>query len=132
VHTGEVYFRLGGDQFEPDDVTARLRLEPSRVSRRAEPRPEDCAWILSAGKFSSESVDVYDLSSQLTQRLEPHASEISELIQECSLYAVLQVVLHLSLDPELPMPAIGFDQQTIAFLAKIGASVDVDTYRQEG
>jgi hypothetical protein len=132
VHTGEVYFRLGGKRFEPDDVTALLRIEPSRIVRRAEPRPENSAWILSTGKFSSESVDVYELASQLTQRLEPRSSEISGLMQECSLYAVLQVVLHLSLDPELSMPAIGFDQQTIAFLAKISASVDIDTYRQEG
>lgn len=132
MHTGEVYFRLGGDEFEPGDVTSRLGIEPSRIARPSDPRPKDFAWILSTGTFSPELVDVYDLASQLTQRLEPRSSEISALMREHSLYAVLQVVLHLSPDAGLPMPAIGFDQQTIAFLAKIGASVDVDTYRPEG
>lgn len=119
MHTGEVYFRLGGDQFEPDDVTARLRIEPSRIVRRAGARAEDIAWILSTGKFSSESVDVYHLASQLTQLLEPRSSEISELVQECSLYAVLQVVLHLSPDPELPMPAIASISRPLPSLPRL-------------
>ena len=131
MHKGEVYFRLSGESFDPDSATRRLGIEPSRLGRQAEPKPAFSSWIISSGQITSELIDVYDLSKKLVDILASESNKIATLIAESSLCAVLQVVLWISTDPELSTPAIGFDQGTVDFLAKVGASIDVDTYLQE-
>ena len=131
MHRGEVYFRLVGDNFDPDIATSRLGVEPTRLIRRAEPKPKFSSWIISSGQIASELIDVYDLSGKIVQILEPKSAQISALVSEFSLCAVLQVVLWISVDPKLSTPAIGFDKTVVDFLANVGASIDVDTYLQE-
>jgi len=129
VHRGEVYFRIWGDDFDPDLVTARIGLLPTRITRRAAPTPHHASWVLSAGRVEGEIVDVYALSNTLVAQLAEHAGALRSLMQEHDLSAVLQVVLHFSHNQGLSMPAIGFESFTVAFLAGIGASIDVDTYQ---
>jgi len=44
---------------------------------------------------------------------------------------VLEVVLRITLDETKSTPAIGFDSRVISFLNRVGASIDIDTYRGE-
>jgi hypothetical protein len=126
---GEVYFGLFGD-FEPSQL--RLGITPTRTKKKAEPIPKKSCWIYSSGKVYGEAVDVYKLASSVVKALEPHADEIVEIKRKLGLYAVLEVVLTISADERISTPAIGFESHVISFLNKVGATIDVDTYRGEG
>jgi hypothetical protein len=131
VNEGEVYFALKGDyDFDPGVVTQRLGIEPTRVMRKADPRPKITSWMLSSGKVVDDVVDVYAMSSKLVSRLAGSSESIKQLMAELNLSAVLQIVLRITMDDSKSMPAIGFDEGTIKFLSNVGASIDVDTYRK--
>jgi len=130
TNQGEVYFALMSDRdFDPALVSQRLGIEPSRVLRKANPKPKITSWALSSGKVAGEVVDVYAMSAPLISRLTPLTERIRQLMSELDLSAVFQVVLHISMDDAKSTPAIGFDSATVKFLADVGASIDVDTYR---
>ena len=128
TNEGEVYFKLVGD-FDPDVVTKEIGIEPSRVKRKGHPRPKYDFWHYSHGKIVGDFIDVYEMSAKLIAVLQPKTREISDAIKKHSLMAELQVVLWISMDEEISTPAIGFDQNTIEFLSKVGATIDIDTYR---
>jgi hypothetical protein len=129
VNVGEVYFVLRGDAFDPAVVTAALGIEPSRVNRKAHYIPKRSSWELSTGKISAEIIDVYKMGESLIDKLAESADAIRSVAAEHNLEATLQVVLTVSPDDRLPTPAIGFSRESIRFLASVGASIDVDTYR---
>lgn len=129
MNVGEVYFALRGDNFEPDVVTRALGIQPSRVSRKALPVPKCSSWVLSSGKVVAEVIDVYAMGEALIARLSGSAEAIRDAAELHSLEATMQVVLTISPDDSLSTPAIGFSKESIQFLASVGASIDVDTYR---
>ena len=130
TNRGKVYFALMSDHdFDPNLITQRLGIEPSKIRRKADPRPKITSWELSSGEVVGEVVDVHALAAPLVGRLAPHTDHIKQLVSELDLSAVLQVVLHISRDDAKSTPAIGFDSATVKFLGEIGASIDVDTYR---
>ena len=63
TNQGEVYFALMSDHdFDPTLITQRLGVEPSRLRRKADPRPKITSWELSSGKVVGEVVDVYTMA----------------------------------------------------------------------
>ena len=124
---GEVYFALFGRNLDPNVVTDLIGLQPTSTHRLAPPK--DSSWELSSGKVEGELIDVYLMASDLVSRLLPHQDGIIRAKQQCGLQAVLQVVLRVSVDESVSTPAIGFTSEVINFLSSVGASVDVDTYR---
>jgi len=87
--------------------------------------------VYSTGKLQDDVIDVYDMASSLVATLEPHADRIVEAKRAYGLEAVLEVVLRITLDETKSTPAIGFDSRVISFLNRVGASIDIDTYRGE-
>ena len=128
MNEGYIYFGLFGDEFEPDVVTERLGLEPSRIMRKGDPIPKHTSWQLLTEKFVGEVVDVYEIAKPLIERLEPKSEAIRALVDEFDLEAILQVVLWISRDENISTPAIGFDEKMVQFLSKVRGSIDVDTY----
>jgi|SRR5439155_4715634 len=116
-----------------------MRLELPRVDgpvlrgtkRKAYPTPKHSWWVYSTGKLQDDVIDVYDMASSLVATLEPHADRIVEAKRAYGLEAVLEVVLRITLDETKSTPAIGFDSRVISFLNRVGASIDIDTYRGE-
>jgi hypothetical protein len=128
---GEVYFALKGDyDFAPALVTARLGIDPDPREAKGGSKPQDNELGALVGEMEAEVVDVYAMSSQLIKRLAPTAERMKQAMSELGLSAVLQVVLHITVDDAKPTPAIGFDAKTINFLSSVGAFIDVDTYRK--
>jgi hypothetical protein len=74
-------------------------------------------------------VDVYVLSDLLATSLGPYAEALARAIARLGLEAVFEVELWIDVNGEVSMPAIGFTHNTIQFIHSIGASIDVDTYR---
>ena len=130
---GRVYFGLKGD-FIPDEITEFIGIQPTKALREGERDPERniprCSiWNFSSETIDAEVVDVYELSDWVINQLSPKQQEIKQAIRKWNLYAVLEVVLYISTDEEVSTPAIGFEQSTINFLADVGATIDIDTYR---
>jgi hypothetical protein len=130
----EVYFRLSGDDIDPNEVTSYLGLTPSESKRKGEggrynPKLEYSYWKFSSGKKLDDIIDVYEMASRLVAQLSPATERIIEISAKYKLTACLQVVLTITTDQTKSTPAIGFDVAVIKFLSAVGASIDVDTYR---
>lgn len=133
-HQCLVYFTLKGD-FDPNEVTQFLGIEPTGIlikgSRNSNPcYPPISSWEFSSGYIESEILDIYDIASKVINPLTPHADKLKEVMNKFKIEGVLQVALWISSDEEVSNPAIGFDAEVVRFLAAVGASVDIDSYRR--
>ncbi|MGV3525863.1 MAG: DUF4279 domain-containing protein [Candidatus Sericytochromatia bacterium] len=140
MNIGYVYFALRGTDFNPDLATQRLGIQPTSVTYKGEVKPGKSAnfyyppakgssWKLSTEEVTQEDLDVYAMALEITSQLEHKADEIARLVQELQLEAYLEVVLYITQEEDVSLPIIGFEPQTIAFLAKVGAFIDIDTYK---
>jgi hypothetical protein len=129
TNEGEVSFALYGDDFDPDLATQLIGVKPTFARRGDRPKPKQTAWKVSSGKVQGDVIDVYELSAALISMLRPYSERIGEAKQQLGLQAVLEVVLWITIDDTKPTPMIGFETDVVAFLNSIGASIDVDTYR---
>jgi hypothetical protein len=129
MNEGEVYLGLFGDDFDPDAVTRIIGLKPTRIMRKGNPRPKRSSWEFSTGKIKGEVVDVYEMASSLVKKLAPYENQILNAKNDLDLDAVLEVVLTITCDDSKSTPAIGFEGNVLTFLNKIGATIDIDTYR---
>lgn len=130
TNEAEVYFALYGTDFDPEEVTRRVGLEPTSIKRKGEPKTRRHSfWQISSGRVEGDIIDVYEMSSALVTLLAPRSAEIANTRQELALEAVLEVVLWITTDESISTPAIGFDREVISFLHTVGATIDVDTYR---
>ena len=132
--TGEVYFWLYGENFEPNEISDFIGLTATRMRRRDErnpdlPLPKNSAWKFSLGKIEDDVIDVYEMSENLVLKLTAFESKIAEAIQKFNLTAVLQLVLWIDQDETKSMPAIGFERPVLDFVNAVGATIDVDTFR---
>ena len=130
----EVYFALQGDDFDPDAFTKQSGLAPTEVFRKGEPgryveKYKFGMWKLSTGRIANDVLLVDELANQLIEKIEGSANRVASVVEEQALYAVLEVVLYIAMDEKLSTPALGFSSRTIAFLHKVGATIDVDIYR---
>ncbi len=129
MNQGEVYFSVVGDQFDPHQLTSVIGIEPTRVRLRSEPFPKLNSWQFSTGRVTAEIIDVYQMADEVVARLSPQVKELAAFIKSHELAASLNVVLTISLDDQLSTPIIGFTGPVLRFLAEVGATIDVDTYR---
>jgi len=130
TNEAEVYFALYGSEFDPEEATRRIGIEPTSIKRKGEPRTRKHSfWQISSGRIEGDIIDVYQMSSALVAQLAPFAEKIASTRQALGLEGVLEVVLWISTDESKSTPAIGFDHEVISFLQKVGATIDVDTYR---
>lgn len=130
TNEAEVYFALYGSEFDPDEATRRIGIEPTSIKRKGEPKTRKHSfWQISSGRIEDDIIDIYEMSSALVAQLAPFAEKIASTRQALGLEAVLEVVLRISTDESKSTPAIGFDHEVMSFLQKVGATIDVDTYR---
>lgn len=129
TNKGEIYFALYGDDFDPDQVTDAIGISPTSIKRKANPSPKQSVWVLSSGLRQGEVLDLYSVASELVQKLRPHQMAIQSAITTFRLTPVLQVVLSIPEAGSTPTPSMGFDQVVIAFVAAVGATIDIDSYK---
>lgn len=128
-----VYFAFDGDEFDPDEITAFLGIEPSYTKRKGEKIPgkipKKNSWVLSTEDVKSEYVDIYEMSTDIVNQLKPKKAQIIELKNKYDLAVRFQVVLAIAMNEDISTPAIGFEIDTVSFLGEVGAFIDVDSYR---
>ncbi|UJW81277.1 DUF4279 domain-containing protein [Hydrogenophaga sp. SL48] len=129
TNEAEVYFALYGSEFDLEEATRRIGIEPTSIKRKGEPKTrKHLFWQISPDRIEGDIIDIYEMSSALVAQLAPFAEKIASTRQALGLEAVLEVVLWISTDESKSTPAIGFDHEVISFLQKVGATIDVDTY----
>lgn len=128
-----VYFALDGEDFEPNDVTDYLNIEPTSVRRKGERVasriPLFSSWELSTQKIINEIIDVDEMASEVIKILNPKTNQINEIAEKLNLSARLEVVLWITTNDAQTTPAIGFNVNNIKFLSNVNAYIDIDTYR---
>ena len=87
------------------------------------------SWKLSTANIVNEYIDVYDMATEIINKLNPKKDMIIEAIKKFNATPRLEVVLWFSKNEEHSTPAIGFEIETIKFLGDISAFIDIDTYR---
>ena len=129
TNEGEVYFALDADDFDLDEVTKFLGIQPTSTMKKGNPIPKNTSWVYSSGKVMQDYIDVYGMASNLISTLEPKTETIIKAINRFKLKPRLEVVLWFTCKEDISTPAIGFDEKTIKFLGEVGAYVDIDTYK---
>lgn len=134
TNEGEVYFSLFGDDCDPDEITKFLGINPTRIEVKGEKVPDrlprQSSWEFSTDNIVNDYIDVYNLAASIVNELKSKKDLIIEAKRRFNVSSKLQVVLKLSSNNKHSTPAIGLEEDTIKFLAEIGAFIDIDTYRQ--
>ena len=129
TNKGRAHFTLAGYNFNPDDITRLLGIEPTSVDASGAnsglDKPVISAWELSTDTVTDD-VDVYKLTEIIIKQLEPVKEKILQVIKSHNLSPRIGVVLVLSVDKNESVPDVGFGARTIRFLADIGAFINVD------
>lgn len=130
-----VYFALKGENFDPDTFTEWSGLSPTDVRRKGAPRKHGRGiytfgiWEMSMGWERNDVLIIHEIVDELVGRLEGRVDKIASAVADQGLHAVLEVVLHVSMDESISTPALGFSTKALAFLSRVGAEIDVDIYR---
>ena len=129
TNEGSVYFDLDGDEFNHDELTKFLGIDPSRIVVKGETvsgrQPKKSYWQLSTENVVNDYIDIYEMASSIIYKLKAKKDLIVEAKSKFNLTARLEVVLMISSNEK---PAIGFEVGTIKFLSEVGALIDIDTY----
>ena len=131
-HEGRVYFALDGDEFDPNEVTRLLEIEPTTVILKGKSPGYEIrktSWILSTENLIRDYIDVFQMSSDIVGRLINKKDILLQALERFKLTPRLEIVLRFSSESGISMPAIGFETETVKFLGEIGAHIDIDTYQ---
>ncbi len=133
TNEGRVYFALDTKDIHPDEITKFLGIEPTSITLKGSILPNKLpkinSWKLSTANIVNEYIDVYDMATEIINKLNPKKDMIIEAIKKFNASPRLEVVLWFSKNEEHSTPAIGFEIETIKFLGDIGALIDIDTYK---
>lgn len=128
-----VYFALKGENFNPEDVTSRLGILPTKIHRQGEPignsgnKIKFSAWYLYTDK--TDNLFVNKLVEDVVERLSDKIDTINSLKKEFQLTSILEIVLYIDENKEVSTPIIGHDLSTIEFLFRTNTETDVDICR---
>lgn len=133
MSTVELYISMVAEDFDPNLIGQKLQIAATSQHRKGEPlqfnkSPKFSRWNFSSGKIESERPDFYEISKSLLMVLIKRADQILEIKSQLGLEITLQCAIGISQGDEYPI--IGFDSEVINFLAKIGASIDIDVYNK--
>lgn len=127
TNEGRVYFALDGDDFDPDEVTNFLGIEPTSIRRKGSKIPGKIpkmnSWELSTENIVNDYFDVFEMSSEIVSKLKPKTDLIVQAKKRFNALPRFEVVLWFSMNEENSTPAIGFEVETVEFLGEIGAFV---------
>jgi uncharacterized protein DUF4279 len=119
---------LVGSEMDPDEVTRRTGLQPSRTWRRGEPiqqtllQREHSGWVLEIPE--EVSLDLGEQVKRLLDRFWPQAAAIAGARRECG----IEIEIACEVYVRGQTPSIHFDQLTLARIVELGAEIDVDIH----
>lgn len=133
TNEGRVYFALDGDDFDPDEMTKFIGIEPTSTIRKGSKVPGEIpkmnSWELSTENIVNESIDIFTMSTEVVNKLKPKKELIIQAKEHFNALPRFEVVLWFSINEAHSTPAIGFEVETVKFLGEIGAFIDIDIYK---
>jgi hypothetical protein len=121
-----VRFVLAGDDLDPASVTARLGVPPTRAHARGDVRHGDARWRTGHWAVRTDviqTIDVVGLTRGILARLDKARDRIRTAMKDYDVRAELQVAV----TPASTLtPVANFPADIVAWVASIGASIDVD------
>ncbi|WP_198160111.1 DUF4279 domain-containing protein [Photobacterium sp. J15] len=85
TNEGRVYFSLDGHDFEPSEITEFLGIKPTTVKIKgsivAGKIPKMNSWQLSTDNIVNEYIDVFDMSTEIINKLKPVKKQLIEAKQ---------------------------------------------------
>lgn len=123
-------------QFEPGELTARVGFVPTKTWRRGERDaerdiPKVSGWSIVGPTISGDSIDLFALADELVLPLADKAEDFREMAREHDAVITVHMVIFISVLESIPTPAIGLSARAVSVLEKLGASLDIDTYRSD-
>ncbi len=130
-----VYFALKGEDFNPQDITDRLGIEPTASCRKGDkgkfnPSLKSSCWEISTDK-EKYSLDIDKLIEEIIAKLKDKIDTIIDLKAEYNLSSILAIVMYVDSNPEQSTPILGHDLETIEFLHQTKTITDVDIYNYD-
>lgn len=124
----KAYYSLFGDHFDPDEVSSKLEITPTSVTRKGDiinvkHRYPETSWTL--GTDYEESLDVNDQLIKVMNVLKEKASQINTIQVQNQLKSKFFIVIVME---NGYTPALYFDSDLIRFADSIHAEIDVDLY----
>jgi len=123
-----VHFTLTG-RFNPDNVSEKLGISPTKTWRLGEPIQKTLlsykhdGWCL-----SSDEVDTLDLDEQFTKIwniIQPYNSTIVDICDELNLHAEIACAVDVEDDQ---YPVLHFKRESIKRISELNAEIDIDIY----
>ena len=97
---GRVYFAFDGDDFNPNEITKLLKIQPTNIrlknSLPSGKLPKFSSWIVSSDNIIDEIIDIYDMTAMLVKTLESKVDVINEIKQKFNVTTRLEIVLSFS------------------------------------
>lgn len=120
-------FELRGD-FDPNDITSEVALEPSETWRKGElgtfKRPKEYDfWCLDTGYINT--LDLGEITQDIYSKIKLQREVISKLIKEYDITTVFSVVAKID---GSNTPAVFFSEDIVKLGGEFGAFFDIDLY----
>ena len=129
------YFRLSGVDFDPDEITAKVGIEPTQTWKTGD------LVIRPKGRRVTRKFSIWEVKSKLdplgeldpTEVLDLHVESVFEqlepgwesLVKICPDYdALICGVIYAYTD----MPAISLTKENIKKISELNAGIDIDVY----
>jgi hypothetical protein len=124
----QLYFRFYGENFNPDEITRRLKVDPTIQFRPGDPITADgrgrrrrYGWMVAVG--GEETIKIDSLLIELRERFDASPKDVKALCRDLNLKAV--VLCGVGQDAE-ETPRLQFPPEFVAWVADMGAAIDVD------
>jgi hypothetical protein len=135
AHEAYMSVSVRGD-FEPDEFTARVCLSPSKMWRKGQGDvergiPTMSGWSLTSRKITGDVIDLFDLADELLLPLGEKAAVLHDAARALGAEITVHMVIFISILETIPTPAIGLSAEAVTVVERLGASLDIDTYRND-
>ena len=134
-----IYLSIVGDNFNPEDLTAKINIQPTHTHRKGDIIPiqkglhvkpgsppwrrKEDAWKYDLGYI--HTIDSDEISDRIEETFRDKVSDVNEFVKAYNLLVKLVVVLNI--DPE-QTPAVGFKRSFVKILGDLHAEIDMDIY----
>jgi len=122
-----LYFVFYADEFNTEQITAELNIQPTSVKIKNDPIPKSTSWNFRIDVGSE--IDLETPLEKLIDIFEPKIEQIRRLKKRFNLETRLQFVIDIDINPESSTPFFGLNNRTIKFLNETKTAVDFDLYK---
>lgn len=126
-----VGFLISGHGLEPEEVTARLGLQPTATWRRGQPRMAVSArthdsdgWVIRTDY--EDSLDLLSHVRRILDLVHPRAEAVRQICESGEVSSELECVVRITGNEVQTPPIVFFDGDTIRQLADLKADLDID------